>query len=193
MHLPRRKYRTALQLSDFFCENPFIVSLFADGDVPTTSVEIDESWVGKKAKYHKGTSRSNTLVLGIVETHGRRCILYMIPRRDSDSIISKLKKHVASDCVVNHDDYSVYRNLQKYGYEKHGVVNHSLNFKSPDGVHTNTIEGLWGLFKQRISISHGCHLDRYAVALDEFSYRQNNKDKHGSIWHALLTDLAAKQ
>ena len=42
--------------------------------------------------------------------------------------------------MIFHDDWSVYQNLDKHGYD-HGTVVHTYEFKSKEGVCTNTIEG----------------------------------------------------
>ena len=75
-------------------------------------------------------------------------------------------------CRVNyyHDEYSTYKKLDSIGY-KHASVNHSKEFKSKDGVCTNTIEGLWGLMKNKIKVMHGIRQDRLDAYLDEFSYQ----------------------
>jgi hypothetical protein len=44
--------------------------------------------------------------------------------------------------------------LQKVTYN-HGTANHTIEFVTEDGVHTNTVEGLCGLIKQRIAFMHG--------------------------------------
>ena len=50
------------------------------------------------------------------------------------------QKVVDQGTMVYHDDWSVYQNLDQYGYT-HGTVVHKYEFKSAEGVCTNTIEG----------------------------------------------------
>ena len=77
-----------------FCSFPF----YLDDTVltaHTSTVEIGETWVGKKAKYHRGSNHQHAMVFGIVESSGRRCALYLVNRRNSATLIPKLKKHVS--------------------------------------------------------------------------------------------------
>ncbi len=58
----------------------------------------------------------------------------------------------------------------------HQSVNHSAKEYVRGDVHTNSIEGAFGLFKRAVvgsfhQVSHK-HLDRY---LDEFEFRYNNR------------------
>ncbi len=137
-----------------------------------TTVEVDESWFGKKAKYHHGTSRQTSLVFGIVERKGTKCIFYLVASNSHADLLPLIKKHIDTTVDIFHDGLATYGNLATEGY-RHFEVNHSLEFSTPEGIHTNTIEGLWGLVKQRISRMHGLKsYDRLAAHLDEFSYRQ---------------------
>ena len=49
--------------------------------------------------------------------------------------------------MIFHDDWSVYQNLDKHGYD-HGTVVHTYEFKSKEGVCTNTIEGKYCVLSQ---------------------------------------------
>lgn len=157
------------------------------------TVEIDESLFGKKGKKvgnrERGTSRQKYSVFGIVEKTGRRCVLYYVQDRKRETLFEIIKRHIDTSCKINHDGFVVYDALGTIGYG-HSVVCHNLEFVTADGTHTNTIEGLWGLLKQRISRMHGLpSLESMAALLDEFSYRQIFSDPRGSIWDPLLQDI----
>lgn len=157
------------------------------------TVEIDESLFGKKAKKvgdkPRGTSRQKYSVFGIVEKRGRRCVLYYVPDRKRTTLFEIIQRHIDTSCKINHDGAAVYATLGDIGYE-HDVVCHNVEFVTAEGIHTNTIEGLWGLLKQRISRMHGLPSFTSLVALlDEFSYRQNYGSSNGSIWKQFLQDV----
>ena len=55
----------------------------------------------------------------------------------------------------------------------HTAVNHKNTFKCPiTGEHTNTIEGLWGLAKQKSKSMKGINKKYLQDYLDEFSFRR---------------------
>uniref|UniRef100_A0A915KE75 ISXO2-like transposase domain-containing protein n=1 Tax=Romanomermis culicivorax TaxID=13658 RepID=A0A915KE75_ROMCU len=174
----------------------FLISkpLIFDADVfigdKAHEVEIDESFFGKKAKNDRGTSKQNCLVFGIIEKKGKKCVLYMVPTNSREILIPLIEKHIPKTTKIFHDGLSTYSKLHELGYE-HSVVFHNKEFVTEDGVHTNTIEGAWGLVKQKIASMHGIKShDRLAAHLDEFSFRQNFKDVKGSIFDIFIEKLA---
>jgi len=145
-------------------------------------IEIDECYLGKKAKNDKGTSKQDNLVFGIVEKAGKKCVLYLVESASRDQLLPLIEKHVPKTTTIFHDGLATYSKLHELGY-KHEVVYHNREFVTKEGVHTNTIEGLWGNFRQRIAMMHGMkNSSRLSAHMDEFSFRQNYKDKNGSIW-----------
>ena len=111
------------------------------------------------------------MVFGMVEKKGPRCILRLVDTNSKEQLIPIITKYVEKDCKIHHDGLAKYTNLHHYGYE-HEVVNHSEEFVTKDGIHTNKIEGVWGLIKQKISYMHGLpNYTSLAAHLDEFSYR----------------------
>jgi hypothetical protein len=75
------------------------------------------------------------------------------------------------------DEWPAYRGIAD-GDTTHETVEHSAKEYVRGDVHTNSVEGAFGLFKRSIAgsfhqISHK-HIDRY---LDEFEFRYNNRKK----------------
>ena len=65
---------------------------------------------------------------------------------------------------------------------RHETVNHSIEGWVDGDVHTNSIEGVWSLFKRSIigafhKVSEK-HLDRY---LEELEWRYGNRENHREI------------
>ena len=87
-----------------------------------------------------------------------------------------MNKHAAPDTeAIYTDDWPSYQGLGDHD-TTHDTVNHSRKEWVRGQVHTNTIEGVFSLFKRAIIGSfHQVskkHLDRY---LDEFEFRYNNR------------------
>jgi transposase-like protein len=178
-------------LSKYLIEHPirFVgeeVSILQNEDFITVQgVEFDETYVGKKAKNNRGASRQNTIIFGTVARAGTKCSLHIVENVQKATLWSHIEREIDISCPIYSDGLPSYRSLGQIGYAHH-VVHHSVEFVTAEGVHTNTIEGLWGLLKQRISRMHGLKSrERIAAHLDEFSYRQScNVD--GSIFNALI-------
>ena len=134
-------------------------------------VEIDESVFAKKRKYGKGEMPCHQQwIFGMVERNTKRSAFKLVQRRTKEELWPILQENVVAGSTIYHDEYSTYKKLDSIGY-KHASVNHSKEFKPKDGVCTNTIEGLWGLVKNKIKVMHGIRQDRLDAYLDEFSYR----------------------
>ena len=59
---------------------------------------------------------------------------------------------------------------------QHLRVNHSREYETDDGVHTNTIEGFWALVKRAISGQHHHYTVEHAhTYIDEASYKYNTR------------------
>ena len=129
----------------------------------------DESMFGKK-KYHRRKKNKRCWVFGMVQREEPKLVLQIVPDRKKATLLAILKKHVVMEATVFHDERALYRLLHEHGYT-HGVVNHSKEFKSEEGVCTNTIEGIWGNVKEKIAAMHGLRQDNLQSFLDEFTYR----------------------
>lgn len=161
-----------------------------EGDVLVDQVvEIDESIFGKKRKYNKGKHFRQAWVFGLTQKGTRKVSLHIVERRTKAVLIPIISEIVSNTACIYHDDWAAYRNLHEYGY-KHGIVVHKNEFKSKEGVCTNTIEGIWGDLKTRIRGMHGVRMKYLPLYLDEYCYRFMIKDKHGSIFFPFLYHLA---
>ena len=67
----------------------------------------------------------------------------------------------------------------------HKTVNHSIQYKAPDGTHTNTIEGTWFGLKRMIPNRNRTKdfVDGFTL---EFIWR---RQWEGNIWTGLMTAL----
>lgn len=159
------------------------------GDV----VEMDETYLGSKRNTH-GIGQGNyrefkTVVLGAVE-RGGRLRLSSAPDNKKETLKGFLRTHVADDVVkVYTDGFVNYRKIVADDNTAHEFVDHSAREYVRGDVHTNTIEGAFGIFKRALvgsfhQISRK-HLDRY---LDEFEFRYNNR-KNPYLFRDTLTKL----
>jgi transposase-like protein len=163
----------------------------------TGTVEMDETYIGSKRNTH-GIGRGNwrplkQIIIGAVERNGR---LRMTAGIDNTKVSLKgfINEHIADDAAhVYTDELPAYKGLVDDVDTTHETVNHSKREYVRGDVHTNTIEGAFGLFKRGLvgsfhQISRK-HLDRY---LDEFEFRYNNR-KNTYLFRDTLTKLVTTE
>ncbi|MBL7745636.1 MAG: IS1595 family transposase [Chitinophagaceae bacterium] len=143
-------------------------------------VEVDETYVGgkwanmskkKRAKMVQEGKDNKTPVMGLVEREGR-AKLTLIGENSFKDII---RLNVSENAFINTDEHLGYHGLNQE-FADHAAINHSKGEFLRDGVHTNTIEGVFSLFKRMVfGIYHQIspkHLERYC---DEMTYRYNSR------------------
>lgn len=145
----------------------------------TGTVEADETYIGGKYdKRLKRTRWDKPAVFGIRERETGRVFARHMPILSSKNIMGAIRETVSPDAKAIYTDESRY-----YGTaagvvknHRHDVVIHDDKEWVRGDVHTQSIDGFWGLLKRgvigtyhQVSIKH---LDRY---VQEFSYRFNNR------------------
>ena len=145
----------------------------------TGTVEVDETYVGGKRRgMGRGYVGNKAMVMGAVQRGGN--LRMKVEKRDDKATLHGFIAGHVSPNVDNiyTDEHPSYQGLDNDAGDTglHQTVNHSAKEYVRGDVHTNSIEGAFGLFKRGIigsfhHVSHK-HLDRY---LDEFEFRYNNR------------------
>ena len=140
-------------------------------------VEVDETMIGgkKKGKGH-GYKGNKTWVAGAIQ-RGGKVRIERIPNVRKNTLHDFIARNIKDEAEAIYTD-----ELRSYiGIEdsdtRHETVNHSEEVWVVGDVHTNSVEGVWSLFKRSIiGAFHKMsakHLDRY---LEEFEWRFNNRE-----------------
>jgi len=152
---------------------------------PGHIVEIDECLIGHK-KYRSGKAVEGNWVLGMIDRDTEEIRMEVCPnnKRDADTLVTLIKKHVHPETTIMTDCWKGYAGLSKENF-KHLVVNRALHFVDPSsGACTNTIQSQWRTLRHRMSRG-GVRNEELAMHLCEFLWRRDcyrmNKDPFSSI------------
>lgn len=153
-------------------------------------VEVDECKIGRR-KYQKSRVVEGSWILGMIERrHPKNYRLEICPdnKRDNNTLIDLIKKHVAIGTTIHSDCWKGYLDLKLHGYQ-HDTVNHSVEFvNSETGAHTQNIEASWRYMRHFLS-QGGVHKDNLADHLSEFLWRRRVKKLKRDPFEQLITDI----
>jgi hypothetical protein len=156
---------------------------------PGTEVEVDETFIGGKARnmhrnvYNRrivvGGPHDKTIVMGILE-RGGQVRAKVLPNRRKPLVQQEVRNHVAANSALMTDRLQSYEGLIRDFC--HYSIDHAEKYVEGK-VHTNGLENFWSLLKRGLKgtcISvEPFHLFRY---LDEQTFRYNfRKLKHDGL------------
>lgn len=146
-------------------------------------VEVDEVFIGGKPRRKnnqrgvgKAFRKEKVIVVGLKERGGR-----VRPKVISDvtgaSLKQAIRDNVDKSARIMTDEWSGYRGIGKEFAGGHETVCHSMFEYVRGDVHTNSIEGFFGMLRRGLDgIYHSVskkHLHRY---LSEFEFRHNHRE-----------------
>jgi transposase len=189
--------------------------LSQDDDPLNGEVEIDETGYGGKphagatARYrkpedwnrHRAGQRwahaNKTSVLGMVE-RGGRVRAEVVPDRGAPTLQDRVIERVLPASMIFTDEWKSYIGLRHH-FAGHRRIQHRQKVYVRGDVHTNTIEGFFGLLKTGIrGVYHAVSREYLQSYLDEYAWRYNHRhDSQPMFWtildgvqkSAIATDL----
>ncbi len=168
-----------------------------DSPVPLKGiVEVDETWIGGRQRRSKGTGKSNKkMVLGAVARGGEvRLEVREGPGRESKvSYRSFVEVNVdgRAEMIFTDSDYS-WGDMNDFD-TAHEKVDHGREEWVRGIVHTNSIEGVWSLFKRSVvGTYHQLSAKHLPAYLDEMAFRFNNRDNAFLFRDTLLRMIAGE-
>lgn len=155
-------------------------------------VEADETYHGKKeekatqttsgrpftgSKHGRGPANKRAIVT-LVE-RGGKARSFHVDRADKQTVARIVVENIAKDSHLHTDESRLYTGAEAH-VAAHFFVRHASNEYARDGVHNNSTEGFFGIFKRGMKgIYQHCdekHLHRY---LSEYDFRYNHRELLG--------------
>jgi transposase-like protein len=154
-------------------------------DVPSVLsgvVEVDETYVGaqwrnrpwsvRKYGTKKGRGTSKQAIFGIHERKRSVVRAFFVPNVRNETLLPLIRKHVAPGSTIYSDAYQLYQNVVHDGY-KHSFVDHKQHEYVRGPVHSNGMEGFWGVLKRRLKTTGGIRMSRLPLYVAEEVWRYN--------------------
>ncbi len=185
----QRDLKVGYQTAWYLCHRIRKAMEEKDGGLLTGTVEIDETYVGGKARRKQirkeGKYKVKDCVVGMVERGGKLRLRHLGKgSATSEAVGAIIEANVSSDVErVITDESVIYPfGLPKEFLPKHETIMHAREYERGD-VYTNTNESAFSLLKRgivgqfhKVSIRH---LPRY---LAEFEYRFNRRDEQENMF-----------
>jgi len=143
------------------------------------TVEADETFFGTKTgeKKRRGYAHKNA-VFALVERGGQVRSFHVADVK-AKTLNAVMREQIAKDANIMTDEALQYVKVGRE-FASHNRLNHLAGEYVRGKAHTNTVEGLFSIFKRgMIGTYHKCgeqHLQRYAT---EFDFRYNNRTALG--------------
>jgi transposase len=169
-------------------------------------VEMDETFVGGKPResYRREVARRGwnmqtaywdrkAIVFGAVERKGRIRAEVVTDSR-ARTLEGKVREFVMPESIIFTDDFHAYHRFGKpdSGYTHHRI-NHSARIYVQGDVHTQTIEGFFGLFKNGVrGVYHNVSQKWLQGYVNEYVWRYNRRDNGRSMFHDLIAESASR-
>lgn len=117
--------------------------------------------------------------------------MQIVPDRTAATLLPIVRQHVGNGTTVYSDQWAAYRHLSSLpNVSRHETVNHSVEFVSPTGVHTQNIESYWNRVKTKFKRMKGCHEHQLPSYLDEFMYRERYGKTAMECFDSIIRDIA---
>lgn len=151
------------------------------------TVEMDEAYIGgqrKNKKLHirriqgkRGHGTDKLPIVGLFSRESGKVFVHVEPKKlDIAYILTTIQERVELGSRIYTDGFKMYRRIGKIGYV-HEFVDHAGGEYVRGDVHTNNIEGFWGIMKRRMSCIGGMRRDRLPLFVGEIVWRFNHRDE----------------
>jgi len=164
--------------------------LTMSGEVPeifSGTTEMDEAYIGgqrKNKRLHirriqgkRGHGTDKLPIVGLFSRDSRKVFVVVEPKKlDVKFIFRMIEGRVTKGSRVLTDSFKMYRGLPAIGYV-HEYVDHAGGEYVRGDVHTNNMEGFWGIMKRKLGCIGGMRRDRLHLFVAEIVWKFNHRDE----------------
>jgi transposase-like protein len=170
-------------------------------------VEADETFIAPRRLRNK--ERRDRIAAGIVHKNvpfaqdkpivfgaaqrGGRVRAELVPDSRGQTLQSKVREYVLPETLIYTDEWRGYERLGVMGYT-HRRIRHSARVYVEGDVHTQTIDGFFGLVKNAIrGVHHGVSEKWLQGYLNEYVWRWNRREQPRAMFVDLLDEAASSR
>jgi transposase-like protein len=160
--------------------------------------ELDETYIGgqrKNKKLHirrikakKGHGTDKVAIVGLLNRPQGKVYVEIIPKLDIKRIFEITREKVVKGSQIFTDGYKMYRGFPRHGY-RHEYVDHDDGEYVRGKVHTNNIEGFWGILKRNLGCIGGVRRKYLHLFVAEIVWKFNHREEPKEIQEKQLFHL----
>lgn len=151
------------------------------------TVEMDETYIGgqrknkrlhiRRMKGKRGHGTDKLPIVGIFCRDSGQVYVDVEPRKlDVVYVFKTIQERVTPDSRIYTDGFKMYRGLPELGYV-HEFVDHAGDEYVRGEIHTNNIEGFWGILKRKMGCIGGMRRERLRFFVAEIVWRFNHRSQ----------------
>lgn len=148
-------------------------------------VEMDETYIGgqrknkrlhiRRIKGKRGHGTDKLPIVGLFCRDSGQVYVDVEPRKlDVAYVFKTIKERVAPTSHIYTDGFKMYRGLSQLDYT-HEFVDHANDEYVRGNIHTNNIEGFWGILKRKLGCIGGMRRDRLHFFVGEIVWKFNHR------------------
>lgn len=147
--------------------------------------EADETYVGgawknkalhiRKQGTKRGRGTQKQAIFGVVQRNPQRVRIWLVPNTKGVTLRPLVCSQVRRGSFVYTDGHKGYRRLRRMGYH-HEWVDHDAGEYVRGDVHTQTLDGYWGMLKNHLAAIGGIRKKHLHLFIGEHVWRYNHKD-----------------
>lgn len=162
-------------------------------------VEIDETYIGgqrknkrlhiRRIKTKRGHGTDKLPIVGLFSRQTGKVLVAVEPKKlDIHFVRWMIRENVVRGSSIYTDGFKMYRSIPEDGYV-HRFVDHDGGEYVRDDVHTNNIEGFWGILKRKMSCIGGMRRKYLSLFVGEIVWRFNRRTEPLKEQERALSEL----
>lgn len=161
-------------------------AMTADEPPPFSGLcEADETFIGgqrKNKRLHirrlgpskRGHGTDKVPIVGVLSRRTGQVAVRVLEHRNEETVIGFMASRLRRGAILYTDGYKMNRAVARRGV-RHYWVNHHEGEMVRGAVHTNGIEGFWGILKRKLGCVGGVRRERLPAFVGEIAWRHNHR------------------